>query len=81
MGERTFIDRDGNVWSVWEAATRIELHKRSDDNVQQMPAAQIITFENEQTGEVKEGVIRRPLADATDEELQMALDRSGKAPA
>jgi len=81
MGERTFIDRDGNVWSVWEAPTRINLRKASHDDVQQVPAGQIVTFENEQTGEVKEGIIRRPLADVTDDDLQMALDRSGKAPA
>lgn len=81
MGERTFIDRDGNVWSVWETPTRLGLHKRAEDDVQQTPAAQVITFENEKTGEVKEGAIRRPLADVTDEELQIALDRSGKAPA
>jgi hypothetical protein len=80
MGERIFIDRDGNVWSVWEAPTRLGLNKRTDDDVHQGPAAQIISFENETTGETKEGVIRRPLADVTDDELQIALDRSGKAP-
>ena len=80
MGERTFIDRDGSVWSVWEAPTRINMRKLSHDDVLQEPAGQIITFENEQTGEVKEGIIRRPLADVSDEDLQAALDRSGKAP-
>ena len=80
MGERTFVDRDGTVWSVWETPSRIDMRKLSHDDVQQVPVGQIITFENERTGEVKEAIIRHPLADATDEELQEALDRSGKAP-
>ncbi len=66
MGERTFVDRDGNVWSVWEAPSRIEMDKRSGDDLQQTPPAHGITFENEETDEVREGIIRRPLADATD---------------
>ncbi len=43
MGERTFVDR--NVWSVWEAPSRIEMDKRSGDDLQQMPPAHGITFE------------------------------------
>jgi len=80
MGERIFIDRDGNIWNVWETPSRIDLRKMSNDEVLQGSTGLIISFENEQTGEVKEGVIRRPLADASDEELQMALDRSGRTP-
>ncbi len=47
--------------------------------MQQTPPAHGITFENEENDEVREGTIRRPLADATDQDLQIALDRSRKA--
>ncbi len=79
MGERTFVDRNGNVWSVWERPSRIEMDKDSGDDLQQTPPAQGITFENEETDEVLERSIKRPLADATDQDLQIALDRSRKA--
>ena len=80
ISEATTILAEGERWVVQEVAERAEIGIAEEPGDPYAPAASKlhpITFTSHQTGEVRHGMLRKPMSRATYIEFENAFKRAG----